>query len=112
MVNDLKVATAPFGQQKIIFRCKHNWLMTVLYVGTFGSFGGGGAGGSPEAGGDGVRSGDRLQRLDRGLRLFFIPAMFASFAVTASLWVFVVYYALCLGVCWWFYARPGAEAPS
>ncbi|WP_243639182.1 hypothetical protein [Streptacidiphilus pinicola] len=43
---------------------------------------------------------------------FFIPAMFAIFAVTASLWVFVVYYALCLGVCWWFYARPGAEAPS
>ncbi|MFE5483790.1 MFS transporter [Streptomyces sp. NPDC056527] len=36
--NDLKVASTPFRQQKIIFKRKHNWLMTWLYVGTFGSF--------------------------------------------------------------------------
>ncbi|MFD7320716.1 MFS transporter [Streptomyces sp. NPDC059875] len=36
--NDLKVASTPFSRQKIIFRRKHNWLMTWLYVGTFGSF--------------------------------------------------------------------------
>ncbi|MEU9162611.1 MFS transporter [Streptomyces sp. NPDC048424] len=36
--NDLKVASTPFSQQKIIFKRKHNWLMTWLYVGTFGSF--------------------------------------------------------------------------
>ncbi|MFC9821972.1 hypothetical protein ACFWG6_18910 [Streptomyces erythrochromogenes] len=29
---------APVSQQKIIFKRKHNWLMTYLYVGTFGSF--------------------------------------------------------------------------
>ncbi|MFE5738430.1 NarK family nitrate/nitrite MFS transporter [Streptomyces celluloflavus] len=36
--NDLKVASTPFSKQKVIFRRKHNWLMTWLYVGTFGSF--------------------------------------------------------------------------
>ncbi|MFG3038934.1 MFS transporter [Streptomyces sp. NPDC048330] len=36
--NDLKVAATPFSRQKIIFKRKHNWLMTWLYVGTFGSF--------------------------------------------------------------------------
>ncbi|MEV5972533.1 MFS transporter [Streptomyces sp. NPDC051921] len=36
--NDLKVASTPFRRQKIIFKRKHNWLMTWLYVGTFGSF--------------------------------------------------------------------------
>ncbi|MFH8259492.1 MFS transporter [Streptomyces roseolus] len=36
--NDLKVASAPFKQQKVIFTRKHTWLMTWLYVGTFGSF--------------------------------------------------------------------------
>ncbi|WP_246095125.1 MFS transporter [Streptomyces roseicoloratus] len=36
--NDLKVASTPFSRQKVIFKRKHNWLMTWLYVGTFGSF--------------------------------------------------------------------------
>ncbi|MER7954195.1 NarK family nitrate/nitrite MFS transporter [Streptomyces sp. NPDC096030] len=36
--NDLKVAATPFSRQKIIFKRKHTWLMTWLYVGTFGSF--------------------------------------------------------------------------
>ncbi|MEY9872227.1 NNP family nitrate/nitrite transporter-like MFS transporter [Streptacidiphilus sp. MAP12-33] len=230
LMNDLKVAAAPFSQQKIIFRRKHNWLMTVLYVGTFGSFIGfasalpnlinntftnysattyawigpflgamfrwvggwisdkvGGArctiisfigmaaslivvinavpsgsdkgnfwvfyigflcafvfsgigNGSTfrqipviflnqhraEAAGKGeaaLAEAQKQAEMESGAVIgfsaaiaafgfFFIPAMFASFAVTASLWVFVVYYAVCLGVCWWFYARPGAEAPS
>ncbi|HET6857780.1 MAG TPA: NarK family nitrate/nitrite MFS transporter [Streptomyces sp.] len=36
--NDLKVASTPFSSQKVIFKRKHTWLMTWLYVGTFGSF--------------------------------------------------------------------------
>ncbi|MFG3497956.1 NarK family nitrate/nitrite MFS transporter [Streptomyces sp. NPDC047928] len=36
--NDLKVAATPFAKQKVIFRRKHTWLMTWLYIGTFGSF--------------------------------------------------------------------------
>ncbi|MFI8291856.1 MFS transporter [Streptomyces sp. NPDC085614] len=36
--NDLKVAATPFSRQKVVFRRKHTWLMTWLYVGTFGSF--------------------------------------------------------------------------
>ncbi|MEY9947705.1 nitrate/nitrite transporter [Kitasatospora sp. GAS1066B] len=43
---------------------------------------------------------------------FFLPAMLALFPVTDLLYVVVGYYALCLGVCWWYYAREGAEAPS
>ncbi|MFJ2596245.1 MFS transporter [Streptomyces erythrochromogenes] len=43
---------------------------------------------------------------------FFIPAMFAAMAVTSALWLFIGFYATCLAVCWWFYARKGAEAPS
>ncbi|MEV8532803.1 hypothetical protein [Streptomyces sp. NPDC051211] len=43
---------------------------------------------------------------------FFIPAMFANLAVTTALWMFIGFYATCLAVCWWFYARKGAEAPS
>jgi len=37
-MNDLATARASFGEQAIIFRRKHNWLMCLLYVGTFGSF--------------------------------------------------------------------------
>ncbi|MFD3803446.1 MFS transporter [Streptomyces sp. NPDC058619] len=43
---------------------------------------------------------------------FFIPAMFANFAVTSAMWGFVAFYASCVVVAWWFYARKGAEAPS
>ncbi|MFG2520676.1 hypothetical protein [Streptomyces sp. NPDC048527] len=43
---------------------------------------------------------------------FFIPAMFANFAVTSSLRCFVGFYVTCIGLCWWFYARKGAESPS
>ncbi|MFF5446883.1 MFS transporter [Streptomyces sp. NPDC012888] len=227
--NDLKVASTPFGQQKIIFRRKHNWLMTWLYVGTFGSFIGfaaalpllikttfpaysvatyawmgpalgalarwaggwiadrlGGArvtilsflgmAGSitgvitflPSAGSEGSFTGfflcflaaflfsgigngstfrqipvifraQHLKGLAEGtpayaaaLRqaeiesgavtgftagiaaygFFFVPAMFANFAVTSAMWGFVGFYASCVVVAWYFYARKGAEAPS
>lgn len=43
---------------------------------------------------------------------FFIPAMFANFSVTSALWTFVGFYATCLAVCWWRYARRGAVDPS
>ncbi|MYW69258.1 NarK family nitrate/nitrite MFS transporter [Streptomyces sp. SID8379] len=231
--NDLKVASTPFKQQKVIFKRKHNWLMTWLYVGTFGSFigfaaalpmlikttwtpidaaytaatyawigpaigalarwGGGwiadkwggarvtivsfvgmaaaiigvigfmpsnGAGGSFwgflicfylafffSGIGNGstfrqipvIFRGQHLKGLTEGTPeytkalkqsemesgavtgftsaiaaygFFFIPAMFANFAVTSALWCFVGFYATCVVVCWWFYARKGAESPS
>ncbi|GAA3025884.1 nitrate/nitrite transporter NarK2 [Kitasatospora albolonga] len=233
LMNDLKVAAAPFSKQKIIFRRKHNWLMTLLYVGTFGSFIGfasalpnlinttftpidsaysattyawvgpfigaltrwlggwiadktGGAwctiisfvgmGASivvvinalPSGGNQGnfwvfyvgflcafffsgIGNGSTFRQIPviflnqhraaagpdpaaqeearhqaemeagavtgfsasiAAFGFFFIPAMFALFPVTSSLWVFVGFYAVCLVVCWWFYARKGAEAPS
>ena len=37
-MNNLDVAKASFAEQKIIFKRKHTWLMSWLYVGTFGSF--------------------------------------------------------------------------
>jgi NNP family nitrate/nitrite transporter-like MFS transporter len=37
-MNDLADAKASFATQTSIFRSRHNWLMCVLYVGTFGSF--------------------------------------------------------------------------
>jgi len=37
-MNDLATARASFAEQAVIFRRKHNWLMCLLYVGTFGSF--------------------------------------------------------------------------
>ena len=37
-MNDLTEAKASFREQAVIFTRKHNWLMCVLYVGTFGSF--------------------------------------------------------------------------
>ncbi|MEZ0068976.1 NNP family nitrate/nitrite transporter-like MFS transporter [Streptacidiphilus sp. MAP12-20] len=37
-MNDLKSSAAPFRRQRIIFRRRQTWLMTWLYVGTFGSF--------------------------------------------------------------------------
>ncbi|MFF9982659.1 MFS transporter [Streptomyces erythrochromogenes] len=227
--NDLKVASTPFRRQKIIFRRKHNWLMTYLYVGTFGSFIGFAAalpllikttfpaysvatyawmgpalgalarwaggwiadrlGGARvtvvsfagmaasitgviaflPAGSDrgsftgfflcflaafffsGVGNGSTFRQIPvifRGQHLkglaegtpayaaalrqaeiesgavtgftagiaaygfFFIPAMFANFSVTSAMWGFVGFYASCIVVAWWFYARPGAEAPS
>ncbi|MBO1336472.1 NarK family nitrate/nitrite MFS transporter [Streptomyces sp. VRA16 Mangrove soil] len=231
--NDLKVASTPFSQQKVIFKRKHNWLMTWLYVGTFGSFIGfasalpmlikttwtpidasytaatyawigpaigalarwgggwlgdkwggarvtivsfvgmaasiigvinfmptGGQGGS-FAGFllcfyaaflfSGIGNGSTFRQIPvifrnqhlKGLTegtpeytkalkqaeiesgavtgftaaiaaygFFFIPAMFANFAVTSALWTFVGFYATCIVVCWWFYARKGAESPS
>ncbi|GAA1349474.1 NarK family nitrate/nitrite MFS transporter [Streptomyces beijiangensis] len=234
LMNDLKVAAAPFSQQKIIFKRKHNWMMTWLYVGTFGSFIGfasalpnlikttftpidpaysattyawigpfigalmrwaggwladrmGGArvtmlsfvgmavslvvviNALPTGGDDGnfwifyagflfafffsgLGNGStfrqipvifRDQHMKGPLRaesqseaqalkqsemesgavigfssaiaaygFFFIPAMFANFSITSSLWCFIVFYASCLVVCWWFYARKSAEAPS
>ncbi len=38
MMNNLATAKASFKEQSIIFKRKHNWLMCVLYTGTFGSF--------------------------------------------------------------------------
>ena len=37
-MNDIADARASFANQAIIFSRKHNWLMCVLYTGTFGSF--------------------------------------------------------------------------
>ncbi|MFI9104600.1 NarK family nitrate/nitrite MFS transporter [Streptomyces fildesensis] len=232
-MNDLKAASAPFSKQRVIFGRKHNWLMTWLYVGTFGSFIGFAAalpllikttftpidasysaatyawigpavgalarwaggwiadkvGGARvtfvsfvgmalsivgvinflPAGGDqgsfhgfflcflaafffsGLGNGSTFRQIpvifrDQHLRgvqpgtpaeaaalrqaemeagavtgftsaiaafgFFFIPALFASMAVTSAMWGFVAFYASCMVVTWWFYARKGAEAPS
>ena len=37
-MNDIADARASIAQQAVIFTRKHNWIMCVLYVGTFGSF--------------------------------------------------------------------------
>ena len=37
-MNDLATAKASFSDQAVIFRRKHNWVMSWLYLGTFGSF--------------------------------------------------------------------------
>ncbi len=38
MMNDIADAKASFSEQAAIFRSKHNWIMSWLYLGTFGSF--------------------------------------------------------------------------
>ncbi|WP_329124633.1 MFS transporter [Streptomyces sp. NBC_01465] len=227
--NNLKTASTSFAQQKIIFKRKHNWLMTWLYVGTFGSFIGFAAalpmlikttfpdypvatyawmgpalgalarwaggwiadkfGGArvtilsfvgmaasiigvinflPTGGGSGnfwgfflcflsafffsgIGNGSTFRQIPvifrnqhlKGLTegtpeytkalkqtemesgavtgftaaiaaygFFFIPALFANFAVTSAMWGFVGFYVSCMVVTWWFYARRGAESPS
>lgn len=37
-MNDIADAKASFAAQAVIFKRKHNWLMCILYIGTFGSF--------------------------------------------------------------------------
>ncbi|HEY5626707.1 MAG TPA: MFS transporter [Nitrospira sp.] len=37
-MNDIPSAKASFSEQAVIFQRKHNWIMCVLYTGTFGSF--------------------------------------------------------------------------
>ncbi|MFV0359731.1 nitrate/nitrite transporter [Tropicimonas sp.] len=37
-MNDIADAKASFSEQAVIFTRKHNWIMCLLYVGTFGSF--------------------------------------------------------------------------
>ncbi|MCB9960134.1 MAG: NarK family nitrate/nitrite MFS transporter [Rhodospirillaceae bacterium] len=37
-MNDIASARASFADQAVIFRRRHNWIMCVLYTGTFGSF--------------------------------------------------------------------------
>ncbi len=37
-MNDLAASRSSFTEQAVIFRRKHNWLMCLLYTGTFGSF--------------------------------------------------------------------------
>ncbi|MGQ0589983.1 MAG: NarK family nitrate/nitrite MFS transporter [Sphingosinicella sp.] len=37
-MNDLATAKASFAEQAVIFKRKHNWIMCLLYTGTFGSF--------------------------------------------------------------------------
>ncbi len=37
-MNDIASAKASFAEQSIIFSRKHNWIMCILYTGTFGSF--------------------------------------------------------------------------
>ncbi|WP_457032527.1 NarK family nitrate/nitrite MFS transporter [Kitasatospora sp. P5_F3] len=227
--NDLKVASTPFSRQRVIFRRKHTWLMTWLYVGTFGSFIGFAAalpllikttfpaysvatyawmgpalgalarwaggwiadrfGGArvtvlsfvgmaasivgvitflPTGGNEGsfygffgcflaaflfsgIGNGSTFRQIpvifraqhlkgltegtpahDQALKqaemesgavtgftaaiaaygFFFIPAMFANFAVTSAMWGFVAFYLSCTVVTCWYYARRGAEYPS
>ena len=38
MMNDIADARASFAEQAVIFKRKHNWIMSWLYLGTFGSF--------------------------------------------------------------------------
>jgi NNP family nitrate/nitrite transporter-like MFS transporter len=47
---------------------------------------------------------------------FFIPKSYgSSISLTggpeAALWIFVVFYFLCIALTWWFYARRDAEMP-
>jgi NNP family nitrate/nitrite transporter-like MFS transporter len=37
-MNDISAAKASFADQAVIFQRKHNWIMCLLYTGTFGSF--------------------------------------------------------------------------
>jgi NNP family nitrate/nitrite transporter-like MFS transporter len=37
-MNDIASAKASFAEQAVIFRRRHNWIMCLLYTGTFGSF--------------------------------------------------------------------------
>jgi NNP family nitrate/nitrite transporter-like MFS transporter len=37
-MNDLATAKASFMEQAVIFKRRHNWIMCILYLGTFGSF--------------------------------------------------------------------------
>ncbi|MCB2113132.1 MAG: MFS transporter [Parvularculaceae bacterium] len=37
-MNDIAAAKASFAEQSIIFQRRHNWIMCILYTGTFGSF--------------------------------------------------------------------------
>ncbi|NND92474.1 MAG: MFS transporter [Granulosicoccus sp.] len=37
-MNDIASAKASFSEQAVIFSRKHNWIMCILYTGTFGSF--------------------------------------------------------------------------
>ncbi|WP_285764961.1 nitrate/nitrite transporter [Biformimicrobium ophioploci] len=37
-MNDIAEAKSSFSEQAVIFKRKHNWLMCILYTGTFGSF--------------------------------------------------------------------------
>jgi NNP family nitrate/nitrite transporter-like MFS transporter len=37
-MNDIASARASFAEQSVIFQRKHNWIMSLLYTGTFGSF--------------------------------------------------------------------------
>jgi NNP family nitrate/nitrite transporter-like MFS transporter len=38
LMNDIASAKASFREQAVIFRSKHTWIMSWLYLGTFGSF--------------------------------------------------------------------------
>lgn len=38
LMNDIASAKASFKEQSVIFKRKHNWIMCVLYMATFGSF--------------------------------------------------------------------------
>ena len=37
-MNNLTVASASFKEQLVILKRKHNWVMSYIYIGTFGSF--------------------------------------------------------------------------
>jgi NNP family nitrate/nitrite transporter-like MFS transporter len=47
---------------------------------------------------------------------FFVPKSYgisiaATGGVASALMVFIAYYAVCVGVNWWFYSRKGAKTP-
>lgn len=102
-MNDIASARASFREQSIIFSRKHNWIMCVLYTGTFGSFIGYSAGFPllatnqfPEAGAlKYVFLGPLVGALSRAAT-GWISDRFGGGRVT--LWVFVVMIACVAGV--------------
>jgi len=114
-MNDIASARASFADQAVIFQRKHNWIMCVLYTGTFGSFIGYSAGFPllatnqfPDAGAlQFVFLGPLVGALSRAAT-GWISDRFGGGRVT--LWTFVVMIAAVLGVLFFLGIReqPGA----
>lgn len=145
--NGLKVASTPFRRQKVIFRRRHNWLMTWLCVGTFGSFIGfasaqpmliettstpidparsaatyawigpaAGAfarwGGGRLADRIGGATGTIVSLVGMAASIVGVINFLPSGGDSGSSWGFVACCASCVAVCWFCYARKGAESQS